>query len=404
MNSPARNNYAAPNTPIASSKRSKIVKKGNEISSPTKLSYVTVSNNNNSADAPSTPKRDTFDANQYKTNMNMHLVSPSKNLFAPIGRPYQDQLETESNSSHYLSGFSSSSNTSSVGGGGVSTPVRSESSTPAVNFSAASPSYNRSNFSNSSSYESSEQDENRNAKVEEKKVEVQDDDDDGDVFNPYLFIARLPKHDDVRIPNKICLPPSTNKSKKTLVLDLDETLVHCTVEPTEHYDHKFSVEFNDTMYMVYVRKRPYLDHFLETVCKNFEVVLFTASQRVYADRLLELLDPTRRWINYRLFRESCLNVYGNYLKDLSVLGREMKKTILVDNSPYAYGYQTDNGVPIESWFDDNNDTELLKLATFLSKIECADDVRPFIREHFKTHELVLRASRGLPVPVEAPPF
>ena len=82
----------------------------------------------------------------------------------------------------------------------------------------------------------------------------------------------------------------------------------------------------------------------------------------------------------------------------------MKRTILVDNSPYAYGYQTDNGVPIESWFDDDSDTELLKLATFLNRIERVEDVRPCIRDHFRTHELVMRASRGLSVPVEAPPF
>ena len=265
MNSPVRNNYAAPNTPIASSKRSKIVKKGNELASPTKLSYVTTSSSHNSSiiggggggggggDAPSTPKRDTFDSSQYRTNMNMnmHLVSPSKNLFAPNGRPYQDHMEAVAQGTHYLGGFgtsggSSSSSSSSTGGGGASTPIRAGSTTPAASFAVTSPSFavsSSSSISKSSSYEASEQDENRNSKVDEKKAEVEEDDeDDDDVFNPYLFIARLPKHDDVRIPNKICLPPTTNTLRKTLVLDLDETLVHCTVEPIEHYDHKFKVE------------------------------------------------------------------------------------------------------------------------------------------------------------------
>lgn len=87
-----------------------------------------------------------------------------------------------------------------------------------------------------------------------------------------------------------------------------------------------------------------------------------------------------------------------------MLGRDLSKTLLVDNSPHAYGYQVDNGVPIESWYDDPNDTELLKLAGFLRKTQGVDDVRTLIREHFKTHELVDNALRGLPMSLATPPF
>lgn len=87
--------------------------------------------------------------------------------------------------------------------------------------------------------------------------------------------------------------------------------------------------FNGCVYQVYVRKRPYLDYFLETVSKSFEVVVFTASQSVYADVLLDKLDPGRKHVQHRLFREACLLVQGNYLKDLTVINRDLKQVVIV---------------------------------------------------------------------------
>jgi CTD small phosphatase-like protein 2 len=92
-----------------------------------------------------------------------------------------------------------------------------------------------------------------------------------------------------------------------------------------------------------------------------------------------------------MFRESCLAVEGNFLKDLNVLGRDLTKTVLVDNSPHAFGYQVDNGIPIESWFDDPHDTELLKLERFLRTLHGVKDVRTVVRKAFKTYQLIEEA-------------
>ena len=208
-------------------------------------------------------------------------------------------------------------------------------------------------------------------------------------FDPYHFISRLPppsKEQLARTPllasKAVCSP------KVTLVLDLDETLVHCATEPISECDFTFNVVFNEVDYNIYVRKRPYMDEFIRRVADQFELVIFTASQQVYADRLLDLLDPERTWSKNRLFRDACVNVEGNFVKDLTILGRDMSSVVIVDNSPHAYGFQIDNGIPIESWFDDDDDTELLKTADFLLTITDAADVRPPVRDMYAQRALV----------------
>lgn len=231
-------------------------------------------------------------------------------------------------------------------------------------------------------------------------VEADDDDssrgsdiDDEEEFNPYAFIKSLPPYDEVK---SFC-PPDRLPAKEedappiSLVLDLDETLVHCTVEAVDDADLTFPVEFHGMTYQVYVRLRPHLNEFLEAIADKFEVIVFTASQQVYADALLNLIDPENKYIKHRMFRESCLSVEGNFLKDLHVLGRDLKKSVLVDNSPHAFGYQVDNGIPIESWFDDRNDTELLKLERFLRTLHGVKDVRSVVRRSFQTYKLIANA-------------
>ncbi|KAI3817458.1 hypothetical protein L1987_11249 [Smallanthus sonchifolius] len=215
-----------------------------------------------------------------------------------------------------------------------------------------------------------------------------------DEFDPYFFIKNLPELASV-VPSfrPVLLPKQTRSCPPTtLVLDLDETLVHSTLEPCEDADFTFTVNFNLEDHKVYVRCRPYLKEFMERVAGLFEIIIFTASQSIYAEQLLNVLDPKRKVFRHRVYRESCVFLEGNYLKDLSVLGRDLARVVMIDNSPQAFGFQVDNGIPIESWFDDRSDQELLSLLPFLESLVGVEDVRPLIIKKFNLREKIAAAN------------
>lgn len=163
-----------------------------------------------------------------------------------------------------------------------------------------------------------------------------------------------------------------------MVLDLDETLVHSSFKPVPHADFVVPIEIDGVLHKVYVMKRPHVDEFLRRMGELYEIVLFTASLSKYADPVADLLD-IHKVCHRRLFREHCVHHQGNYVKDLSRLGRDITQTIIVDNSPFSYTFHPNNAVPVESWFFDPNDTELLELIPFLEDVTKVKDVCKVLR-------------------------
>ena len=121
-------------------------------------------------------------------------------------------------------------------------------------------------------------------------------------------------------------------------------------------------------------KRPGVDEFLVEMAKHYEVVIYTASLNKYADPLLDLLDP-HNTISFRLFRESCVFHEGNYVKDLSLVNRDLSQTIIVDNSPSSYTFHPESAIDCSSYIDDPKDVELNQIGSFLTGVRHVKDVR-----------------------------
>ena len=149
-------------------------------------------------------------------------------------------------------------------------------------------------------------------------------------------------------------PPSKNL---TLVLDLDETLMSF-------------IYINNESKEGLLRIRPYLYNFLNLVKEYYEIIIFTAATKNYADPILDNIEVKRgKYFNYRLYREDCSIINNDFIKDISLIGRDLSKVIIVDNMQQNFKLQKENGILISSfWGEDDNDKVLLQLGRILVSI------------------------------------
>ena len=201
------------------------------------------------------------------------------------------------------------------------------------------------------------------------------------------------------LPLQLSLPfPTHKKTRKTLILDLDDTLVHTMlprksylkqgVNKTEIHTAVFKDSESGRKQVIKIIIRPFANEFLKAVSKEFEVVLFTAGAKEYADRVLDILDPSGVFFDYRFYREKCVRKDGEFIKDLRIFrNRSIKDVVIVDNTLAAFMNQIDNGVPIPSFLGDAKDKQLKGIKKFIMGLRTAEDVRKPIIEKYCLTEL-----------------
>lgn len=188
------------------------------------------------------------------------------------------------------------------------------------------------------------------------------------------------------------LPPLLSP-KKTVFLDLDETLVHSKANPPpEKYDFVVRPVIDGEKVEFFVLKRPFVDELLEFLSKDFEIVVFTAGIEEYASQVLDRLD-SKAVISHRLYRDSCREVDGKFVKDLSELGREMSRVVIVDDNPNSYAFQPQNAIPIIPFVDDLEDVELKRLINFFKQLDGVDDTRDAVKFYPSSSEEVLSQNK-----------
>ena len=195
----------------------------------------------------------------------------------------------------------------------------------------------------------------------------------GQVDKAYSYSHKVGARKSTQLNNNGFILPPMNEGlpedqhrEYTLVLDLDETLIHF-----DQGRRNYAV-------------RPHAQAFIREMAQHYELVIFTAGLKEYADWILNDFDK-QGYIRHRLYRNSCRFRRGVYVKDLSKLGRSLAKTIIVDNIAENFDLQSENGINIISWFSSRSDTELLKLSQLLTMFveQQAEDVRVMIKQYFR---------------------
>ncbi|KAJ0032705.1 hypothetical protein NQD34_002786 [Periophthalmus magnuspinnatus] len=211
-------------------------------------------------------------------------------------------------------------------------------------------------------------------------------DDDDDVFSPFTFVKNIPSPSQHSQPQLRDIPPKTRSTPEaTLVLDLEETLMYSSLTEIEDAEYSFTTVFQDHQYKVYMVLRPFVREFLQAVSKSYELFIYTCAKREYAENILDILDPHKKLFRHRLYQDDCSCVLGHYIKDLSILGRDLSKTVVLDNAPHTYPHHLMNTIPIKSWSGQTEDRELQRLIPYMDKLCSAEDFREVLKkrkDHF----------------------
>ena len=169
----------------------------------------------------------------------------------------------------------------------------------------------------------------------------------------YKILKLLNEYEKSKIDPPFIKTP--NKKSYTLVLDLDETLIN--------------IEFKDNSNnKCILHLRPGLFWFLSKVKPFYELITFTSASREYAQPIINEIELKNKYFDYTFFREHSVISGNDFVKDISRIGRDMKRIIIVDNMEQNFRLNKNNGIKIKAFYGDQNDKVLYELSKILVMI------------------------------------
>ena len=169
--------------------------------------------------------------------------------------------------------------------------------------------------------------------------------------------------------------------KRLAIFDLDETLIHCELNPDNSAQTKIEVVLpNKTTKEIGLNIRPHWKEELLKIKTKYYLIMYTASHHSYADSVLNYLDPKKEIFDLRLYRNNCtiVNYEGKtfYIKDLRILKDvSLKDMVIIDNSVLSFAFNLDNGIPILPYYHGEEGIEMQNLSKLLLKLSECDDIK-----------------------------
>jgi carboxy-terminal domain RNA polymerase II polypeptide A small phosphatase len=162
-----------------------------------------------------------------------------------------------------------------------------------------------------------------------------------------------------------------------VILDLDETLVRATGNPTLD-----PPDF--TLDGFRVRRRPRLAEFLCVVATFADVAVWSSGSDSYVEEIVRQIAPADIAFRFVWGRSRCTRRFDHehmeeyWVKDLKKvkrLGYSLDRVLIVDDSPEKIERHYGNHIHIEPFYGDLSDRALLQLAAYLERFAHVENVR-----------------------------